>query len=72
MIRVGVFYPLTAKFDWDYYLGKHTPMLQRLMGARSPSTRSSRSRPRLRRTRSRSWATLRTTPTCSRSCRSAK
>lgn len=33
MIRVGVFYPLTAKFDWDYYLGKHTPMVQRLMGA---------------------------------------
>jgi uncharacterized protein (TIGR02118 family) len=33
MIKVGVFYPLTAKFDWDYYLNKHTPMLQTLMGA---------------------------------------
>ena len=33
MIKVGVFYPLTAKFDWDYYLNKHTPMLHKLMGA---------------------------------------
>jgi len=31
MIKVGVFYPLTAKFDWDYYLGKHTPMIQKLL-----------------------------------------
>jgi uncharacterized protein (TIGR02118 family) len=31
MIRVGVFYPLTKKFDWDYYLGKHTPMIKRLL-----------------------------------------
>ena len=36
MIRVGVFYPLTKKFDWDYYLGKHTPLLQRLL---SPALR---------------------------------
>jgi uncharacterized protein (TIGR02118 family) len=33
MIKVGVFYPLTAKFDWPYYLDKHTPMLHRLMGS---------------------------------------
>jgi len=33
MIKVGVFYPLTVKFDWDYYLNKHTPMLHKLMGA---------------------------------------
>jgi uncharacterized protein (TIGR02118 family) len=33
MIKVGVFYPPTAKFDWDYYLNKHTPMLHKLMGA---------------------------------------
>ena len=33
MIKVGVFYPPTAKFDWDYYLNKHTPMLHELMGA---------------------------------------
>jgi uncharacterized protein (TIGR02118 family) len=33
MIKVGVFYPLTAKFDWDYYLTKHTPMVQKLMGS---------------------------------------
>src|SRR5882724_10699812 len=31
MIKVGVFYPLTAKFDWNYYLGKHTPMIQKLL-----------------------------------------
>ena len=31
MIKVGVFYPLTGKFDWDYYLNKHTPMIQKLL-----------------------------------------
>ena len=31
MIKVGVFYPLTAKFDWDYYLNKHTPMIQKVL-----------------------------------------
>jgi uncharacterized protein (TIGR02118 family) len=31
MIKVGVFYPLTKKFDWDYYLNKHTPMIQKLL-----------------------------------------
>ena len=31
MIKVGVFYPLTSKFDWDYYLNKHTPMIQKLL-----------------------------------------
>ena len=36
MIRVGVFYSLTKKFDWDYYLGKHTPLVQRLL---SPALR---------------------------------
>ena len=33
MIKVGVFYPQSKTFDWDYYLGKHTPMLHKLMGA---------------------------------------
>ena len=32
MIKVGVFYPQSKKFDWDYYLHKHTPMLKKLMG----------------------------------------
>ena len=31
MIKVGVFYPQSNKFDWDYYLNKHTPMVQRLL-----------------------------------------
>ena len=31
MIKVGVFYPLTSKFDWGYYLNNHTPMVQKLM-----------------------------------------
>ena len=33
MIKVGVFYPQSKTFDWDYYLNKHTPMLKTLMGA---------------------------------------
>ena len=33
MIKVGVFYPQSKKFDWDYYLNKHTPMLQKLLGS---------------------------------------
>ena len=33
MIKVGVFYPQTSKFDWDYYLNKHTLMIKRLMPA---------------------------------------
>lgn len=33
MIKVGVFYPKTSKFDWDYYMTRHTPMLQRLLGS---------------------------------------
>jgi uncharacterized protein (TIGR02118 family) len=32
MIKVGVFYPQSKKFDWDYYLSRHTPMLHKLMG----------------------------------------
>ena len=32
MIKVGVFYPKTSKFDWTYYMTKHTPMIQRLLG----------------------------------------
>lgn len=31
MIKVGVFYPRSSKFDWDYYLGNHTPMIQKLL-----------------------------------------
>ena len=31
MIKVGVFYPQSKEFDWDYYLNKHTPMLKKLM-----------------------------------------
>ena len=31
MIKVGVFYPQSGKFDWDYYVNKHTPMIKRLM-----------------------------------------
>lgn len=33
MIKVGVFYPIASKFNWDYYLNKHTPMIKQLMGA---------------------------------------
>ncbi len=98
MIKVGVFYPQSKKFDWDYYLNTHTPMLGKLMGSalkkveiekgiaggaparKRPtrlsaiciSTRSKRSRQRSARTRARSWAISRTTPTRSRLCRSAK
>jgi uncharacterized protein (TIGR02118 family) len=32
MIKVGVFYPPSKKFDWDYYINKHTPMVHKLMG----------------------------------------
>ena len=32
MIKVAVLYPQSKKFDWDYYLNKHTPLLQKLMG----------------------------------------
>ena len=98
MIRVGVFYPVTKKFDWDYYLGKHTPMIQRLLapalrkvdidqgmaggGPGAPATYtavctltfdwSRRSRRHSGPMPRRSWATSRTTPTCSQRCRSAK
>jgi uncharacterized protein (TIGR02118 family) len=33
MIKVAVLYPQSKKFDWAYYLDKHTPMLQQLMGS---------------------------------------
>ena len=29
MIKVGVFYPQSSKFDWDYYLNSHTPMIRK-------------------------------------------
>lgn len=34
MIKVSVFYPQSAgsKFDMDYYVGKHLPMVARLTG----------------------------------------
>jgi len=31
MIKVGVFYPQSEKFDWDYYLNRHTPLIQKLL-----------------------------------------
>ena len=33
MIKVGVFYPQSNKFDWDYYMSKHTPLVGKLLGA---------------------------------------
>jgi uncharacterized protein (TIGR02118 family) len=33
MIKVGVFYPQSSKFDWDYYMTNHTPMVGKLLGA---------------------------------------
>ena len=32
MIKVAVLYPQSKTFDWDYYLNKHTPMIQKLLG----------------------------------------
>jgi uncharacterized protein (TIGR02118 family) len=34
MIRVSVFYPQSdgAKFDWDYYLASHIPMVREKLG----------------------------------------
>jgi uncharacterized protein (TIGR02118 family) len=31
MIKVSVLYPLTDKFDWDYYMTKHTPLVEKLL-----------------------------------------
>ena len=31
MIKVGMFYPLTAQLTGTYYLNKHTPMIQKLL-----------------------------------------
>jgi hypothetical protein len=98
MIKVAVLYPQSKKFDWDYYINKHTPLLHKLMGpalkkveidkgiaggapgtaATYPtictlhSTRWNPSRRHSPRTRRPSWAISRTTPTRSRSCRSAR
>jgi uncharacterized protein (TIGR02118 family) len=33
MIKVGVFYPQSKKFDWDYYMSKHMPMVGKLLGS---------------------------------------
>ena len=30
MIRVTVLYSVSSRFDWDYYLSTHTPMVERL------------------------------------------
>lgn len=40
MIRVSVFYPHSAdaRFDWDYYLGTHMPMVARKFGAAAKAT----------------------------------
>jgi uncharacterized protein (TIGR02118 family) len=32
MIRVSVFYPPSGKFDWDYYLAKHVPLVREKLG----------------------------------------
>jgi uncharacterized protein (TIGR02118 family) len=32
MIRVSVLYPPSSKFDWDYYLGKHVPLVRERLG----------------------------------------
>lgn len=31
MIKVSVLYPKSDKFDWDYYLAKHTALCERLL-----------------------------------------
>ena len=40
MVKVSVFYPNGAdtKFDWDYYLTKHMPMVQATLGAACKKT----------------------------------
>ncbi len=32
MIRVSVLYPPSGKFDWDYYLAKHVPLVREKLG----------------------------------------
>ena len=32
MIRVSVLYPPSSKFDWDYYLTKHVPLVREKLG----------------------------------------
>jgi uncharacterized protein (TIGR02118 family) len=32
MIKVAVLYPQSKKFDWDYYMTRHTPLIQKLLG----------------------------------------
>src|SRR4051812_11827804 len=40
MVKVSVFYPnaADARFDWDYYLTKHMPMVQAKLGAACKKT----------------------------------
>ncbi|BAT60331.1 EthD protein [Variibacter gotjawalensis] len=33
MIKVSVLYPPSDKFDWDYYLAKHMPLVSDRLGA---------------------------------------